>query len=241
MRRRRRNWRRYLASSIRMGSLGAPVFKILRNANSPSATPRSRRQQILRFLHYQADIPETSRVRPLGFPELPARRLPSRTDCGCDTLRHLMAELSPPSSIDMISKSAQINVYSQKEPQHARTGSVGQRALHDRRDRLPGSRARRIQRDHRRAWCPEGPTVRKEVDLLTSAEQPSHSKSLQQETTVQLQQASLQVALAHRECVQQVEGFQAHRNPLRPAGTKLCLPRRCSCMVDLMSLDPRIN
>ena len=40
---------------------------------------------------------------------------------------------------------------------------------------------------------------------------------------------------------QQVEGFQAYRDPLRQAGTKLsglCLPRRCSCMVDLMSLDP---
>src|SRR5262249_7024662 len=38
-----------------------------------------------------------------------------------------------------------------------------------------------------------------------------------------------------------VEGFQAYRDPLRQAGTKLsglCLPRRCSCMVDLMSLDP---
>src|SRR5215469_5877620 len=34
---------------------------------------------------------------------------------------------------------------------------------------------------------------------------------------------------------------EAHRNPLRQAGAKLpglCLPRRCSCMVDLMSLDP---
>src|SRR6516162_4870224 len=71
--------------------------------------------------------------------------------------------------------------------------------------------------------------------------QAGYSKSLQQEATVQLQQASLQVALAHRECIQQVEGLQAHRNPLRQAGAKLpglCLPRRCSCMVDLMSLDP---
>src|SRR6516162_1344256 len=50
-----------------------------------------------------------------------------------------------------------------------------------------------------------------------------------------------QVALAHRECIQQVEGLQAHRNPLRQAGAKLpglCLPRRCSCMVDLMGLYP---
>ena len=42
-------------------------------------------------------------------------------------------------------------------------------------------------------------------------------------------------------CVQQAEGLQAHRNPLRQAGAKLpglCLPRRRSCMVDLMSLDP---
>ena len=71
--------------------------------------------------------------------------------------------------------------------------------------------------------------------------QAGHSKSLQQETTVQLQQASLQAALAHRERVQQVEGLQAHRNPLRQAGAKLlglCLPGRRSCMVDLMSLDP---
>ena len=44
-----------------------------------------------------------------------------------------------------------------------------------------------------------------------------------------------------RKCVQQVEGLQAHRNPLRQAGAKLsglCLPCRCSRMVDLMSLDP---
>src|SRR6516225_5063977 len=70
--------------------------------------------------------------------------------------------------------------------------------------------------------------------------QAGYSKSLQQEATVQLQQAYLQAALAHRERVQQVEGLQAHRNPLRQAGAKLpglCLPRRCSCMVDLMSLD----
>jgi hypothetical protein len=71
--------------------------------------------------------------------------------------------------------------------------------------------------------------------------QAGHSKSLQQEATFQFQQAYLQAALAHRERVQQVEGLQAHRNPLRQAGAKLpglCLPRRCSCMVDLMSLDP---
>src|SRR6516164_3152829 len=73
--------------------------------------------------------------------------------------------------------------------------------------------------------------------------QAGYSKSLQQEATVQLQQAYLQAALAHRERVQQVEGLQAHRNPLRQAGAKLpglCLPRRCSCMVDLMSLDPSV-
>ena len=40
------------------------------------------------------------------------------------------------------------------------------------------------------------------------------------ETTVQLQQAYLQAALAHRERVQQIEGLQAHRNPLRQAGAK---------------------
>src|SRR5262245_36007894 len=59
-----------------------------------------------------------------------------------------------------------------------------------------------------------------------------------------LQQAYLQAALAHRERVQQIEGLQAHRNPLRQAGAKLsglCLPRRCSCMVDLMSLDPSLS
>jgi len=71
--------------------------------------------------------------------------------------------------------------------------------------------------------------------------QAGHSKPLQQETTVQLQQASLQAALAHRKCLQQAEGLQARRNPLRQARAKLpdlCLPRRRSCMVDLMSLDP---
>ena len=38
-----------------------------------------------------------------------------------------------------------------------------------------------------------------------------------------------------------VEGLQAHRNPLRQAGAKLlglCLPCRCSRMVDLMRSDP---
>ena len=42
-------------------------------------------------------------------------------------------------------------------------------------------------------------------------------------------------------CLQQAEGLPPHRNPLRQAGAKLprfCLPRRSSCMVDLMSLDP---
>ena len=37
------------------------------------------------------------------------------------------------------------------------------------------------------------------------------------------------------------QALSAHRNPQRQAGAKLpglCLPRRCSCMVDLMSLDP---
>jgi hypothetical protein len=40
---------------------------------------------------------------------------------------------------------------------------------------------------------------------------------------------------------QQVEGLQAHRNPLRQTGTQLpglCLPDCRACMVDLMSLDP---
>src|SRR5207248_3097342 len=53
----------------------------------------------------------------------------------------------------------------------------------------------------------------------------------------------LQAALAHRECVQQVEGLQAHRNAIRQARTKLpCLRLSCrrSRMVDLMSLDPSL-
>jgi hypothetical protein len=69
---------------------------------------------------------------------------------------------------------------------------------------------------------------------------PVIPKPQQPEATDQLQQASLQAALAHRECLQQVEGLQAHRNPLRQTRTKLsglCLPDRRSCMVDLMSLD----
>jgi hypothetical protein len=45
--------------------------------------------------------------------------------------------------------------------------------------------------------------------------QASHSQSQQQETTVQLQQASLQASLADRKCLQQVEGLQAHRKALR--------------------------
>jgi IS5 family transposase len=42
-------------------------------------------------------------------------------------------------------------------------------------------------------------------------------------------------------CVQQVEGLQAHRYPLRQAGAKLpgfCMPGCQHRMVDLMSLDP---
>ena len=53
--------------------------------------------------------------------------------------------------------------------------------------------------------------------------------------------SALQAALAHRGGVQQIEGLQAHRNPLRQIGPKLsrlCLPRRRSCMVGLMSLGP---
>jgi transposase len=44
------------------------------------------------------------------------------------------------------------------------------------------------------------------------------------------------------ECIQQVEGFQANRYPLRQARAKLpCLrlPRGSPCLVDLMSRDPR--
>ena len=47
-----------------------------------------------------------------------------------------------------------------------------------------------------------------------------------------------------RECVQQAEGLQAHRNPLRQAGTKLLglsLPGRRPRVVGLMSLDPNIT
>ena len=42
-------------------------------------------------------------------------------------------------------------------------------------------------------------------------------------------------------CLQQIEGLQAYRNPVRQAGAKLprlCLSCRSSRMVDLMSLDP---
>jgi hypothetical protein len=46
-----------------------------------------------------------------------------------------------------------------------------------------------------------------------------HPKSLQQETTIQLLKASLQAALAHRVRVQQAQRLQAHRNPLRQAGS----------------------
>jgi hypothetical protein len=67
------------------------------------------------------------------------------------------------------------------------------------------------------------------------------SQPLQQEAALQLQEASLQAALAHRECLQQVEGLQAHRHTIRQVGSKL-LGVRLSCsrpgMVDLMSLDP---
>jgi hypothetical protein len=38
---------------------------------------------------------------------------------------------------------------------------------------------------------------------------------MRQEAAVQLQQAPVQTALAHRGCFQQVEGLQAHRNTLR--------------------------
>ena len=47
--------------------------------------------------------------------------------------------------------------------------------------------------------------------------------------------------MARRERLQQVEGLQAHRNPIRQTGTKLPGLRlfgRCTPMVDLMSLDP---
>ena len=43
---------------------------------------------------------------------------------------------------------------------------------------------------------------------LESAEPVGHSKPPKQETPVQLLQASLQASLAHRECVQPVEGLR---------------------------------
>ena len=64
---------------------------------------------------------------------------------------------------------------------------------------------------------------------------------LQQETTVQLQQAPLQATMAHQECLQQVEGLQAHCHTIRQAGPKLpriSVPCGRSRMVALMSLDP---
>src|ERR1700682_3633833 len=72
--------------------------------------------------------------------------------------------------------------------------------------------------------------------------QAGHSQPQQQEATVLLQQTPLQASLAHRKCIQQVEGLQAYRNALRQAGSKLlglCLSGRSPCMVDLMSPDPR--
>ena len=66
-------------------------------------------------------------------------------------------------------------------------------------------------------------------------------QTLQPEATVQLQQASLQASLAHRECLQKVEGLQAYRHALRQVGSKLpglCLSGRSPCMVDLMNPDP---
>jgi hypothetical protein len=45
--------------------------------------------------------------------------------------------------------------------------------------------------------------------------------------------------LAHRECVQQVEGLQVHRNAVRQAGAKvLGLSCRSCRLVDLLSLNP---
>jgi hypothetical protein len=70
--------------------------------------------------------------------------------------------------------------------------------------------------------------------------QAGHSQPQQQETTIPLQQAPLQAALAHRKCLQQIKGLPAHRNALRPAGAKLlglCLSGRSPCMVGLMSPD----
>jgi hypothetical protein len=60
--------------------------------------------------------------------------------------------------------------------------------------------------------------------------QAGHSKSLQQKTTVQLQQAYLQAAQAHREHVQQVEGTSGASQPA-PTGWHeiiwpLCLAAR---------------
>jgi hypothetical protein len=73
--------------------------------------------------------------------------------------------------------------------------------------------------------------------------QAGYSQPQQQGATVPLQQAPLQASLAHRERLQQVEGLQAHRNPLRQAGSKLlglCLPGRRLGVVDLMSPNPSL-
>jgi transposase len=79
-------------------------------------------------------------------------------------------------------------------------------------------------------------------DKIGSAwNQACHSQPHEQEVPIPLQQTPLQDALAHRECVQQAQGLQTYRDPLRQARAKLFgfrLPCRSSRMVDLMSLDP---
>ena len=76
-------------------------------------------------------------------------------------------------------------------------------------------------------WTSVAPSRSFQIDPIENSRSPSTTP--------------LQAALPHRDGVQQVEGLQAHRNPLRQIGAKLsrlCLPRRRSCMVDLMSFSP---
>src|SRR5271170_6984863 len=73
--------------------------------------------------------------------------------------------------------------------------------------------------------------------------QGCHPKQVEPQTTFQLRQEILQTATPHRECLLPAQRFPAHRHPLRQARQKfprLRLPRRCRCMVDFMSRDPRL-
>src|SRR5271170_5832828 len=72
--------------------------------------------------------------------------------------------------------------------------------------------------------------------------QGCHPKQVVPQTTFQLRQEILQTATPHRECLLPAQRFPTHRHPLRQARQKfprLRLRRRCRCMVDFMSRDPR--